>query len=231
MASLPSEIVSRVYDVVNEEPPVDPYKTLVARIEGDFQPTESEQVHKLLQGMQMGDKKPSRFLREMKELAKERVTDTVIKELFLKQLPTGLRNVLAVIETSNLESKAADRGWQYGNTDISEIGSEKQTQKSQTVEKPVNEMEKKFDELMGKMLEVMDRLSRQEKYVSSGRSRNCSQTPGRQGASKGRQRSNSRKRNPKWKLCYSHHWFGDKARSCEDWCERWPGNKNNNLEN
>lgn len=48
IASLPNEIMSRVYDLVNIQPPMRPYTTLVERIENEFQPTESEQIKQLI---------------------------------------------------------------------------------------------------------------------------------------------------------------------------------------
>lgn len=57
--------------------------------------------------MVIGDKKSSIFLREMKELVKGQVTDVVLRELFLKQLPEGLRKILVVIEFASLDSLAA----------------------------------------------------------------------------------------------------------------------------
>ena len=59
IAALPAAILERVYDLVNVQPVNDPYKTLVKRIEDEFQLTDAEQVKKLLSGMKRGDKKPS----------------------------------------------------------------------------------------------------------------------------------------------------------------------------
>ena len=106
VAALPNKILSRVYDLVNNQPANDPYSTLVTRIEAKFQPTESEQIKRLLQGMKIGDRKPTMFLREMQEVAGDLVAKQVLRELFLHQLPKSLREVLTVINTASLESLA-----------------------------------------------------------------------------------------------------------------------------
>lgn len=220
IASLPSEIINCVYDLINQQPAVDPYTTLVRRIESEFQPTEREQVKKLLQGMVMGDKKPSLFLREMRNLAKNQVTDVVLKELFLNQLPENLRNILIVIESASLDSlaEAADRGWDPSRQPV--VASAEAAPSHTGTEQRMNE-------LMGKMVEVLDRISRRDDQGRSKR-RDRSQTPGGKKGFVEKQRSTSRKRNPKWKLCRYHYKFGDDARKCEDWCERWLGKKPEN---
>lgn len=230
IASLPTEILSRVYDLVNDQPETDPYTTLVKRIQTEFEPTDSEQVKKLLEGMKIGDAKPTLFLRSMRALAKGRVTDVVLKELFLKQLPGNLRKILSVVETPNLESlaAAADRGVQSDCfSGVAEIQKSHRDEPSavQKETQSMSAMEQKFDEMMGKMVEAMERLAQNHPTR-----RPRSQTPGREGGKNHRQRSNSKRRNPNWKLCYAHHRFGDKARTCEHWCERW-GTKPENSEN
>lgn len=219
IASLPSEIINRVFDLINEQPPSNPYTTLVQRIESEFQPTESGQVKKLLQGMIMGDKKPSLFLREMRELAKNQVTDVVLKELFLAQLPEALRRILVVIESASLDSlaAAADRGWE--SSGLSVIASAEAIPAQSGTEQRMNE-------LMGKMVEVLDRMSRRDEERKFTR-RDRSQTPGARRDAGRRERSNSRKRNPKWKLCRYHYKFGENAHRCESWCEKWQGDSKN----
>lgn len=224
VAALPSEIISRVYDLVNTQPAVEPFTSLIKRIESEFQPTESEQIKKLLQGMMIGDKKPTLFLREMRELAKGLVSDTVLRELFLNQLPQSLKDILVVIESASLESlaEAADRGWQSAQASV--IAS---TSVTPAPTQPVEGVEKKIDDLMGKMIEVLNHMSRSDERSFQRRdSRNRSPTPGPYGKNKnyrGRSRSRNRggKKNPNWTVCWAHHRFGDKARTCENWCERW----------
>ena len=56
--------------------------------------------------------KSRHFLREMRELARDKVNDTVLKELFLAQLPKSVAEILDIVEAKDLDSmaKGADRG-------------------------------------------------------------------------------------------------------------------------
>lgn len=226
VASLPGEIVSRVYDLIIKQPSQNPYTTLVKRIQEEFQPTETEEIQKLLKGLTRGDKKPSLFLRDMRDLAKDRVGEAVLKELFLAQLPETLRKILVVIESASLETlaAAADRGWE--SSGLTEIASLAQNQPCTNGTQPSNTQHDsggQMTEVMSRMVEVLDRFSRRESSRSPNWRRSRSQTPKGRSNSPRRPRSNSRGRNPKWKLCRYHFKFGDEARKCESWCERWNG--------
>ena len=87
IAALPPKITGRVYDLAIKEPVENPFTTLIKRIEEEFEPTDSEQIKKLLKGMNRGNTKPTVFLREMKTQAKDRVDNSVLKEMLLAQLP------------------------------------------------------------------------------------------------------------------------------------------------
>ena len=67
VASLPSEITCRVFDLINNPPTTNPYVTLTNKIITEFQPSDNERVKKLLKGLTRGNKKPSLYCREMRE--------------------------------------------------------------------------------------------------------------------------------------------------------------------
>jgi hypothetical protein len=156
----------------------------------------------------------------MRNLAKDRVGEAVLKELFLAQLPETLRGILVVIESASLETlaAAADRGWESGGPSKVESLTHSQSTASNQTQQGA---ERQMNEIMDKMVEVLNRFSRRDSGKSPPRRRDRSQTPGRQRSKQERERSDSRKRNPKWKLCRYHFKFGDNARKCENWCERW----------
>lgn len=228
IAALPPEILGQVYDMVNEQPETDPYTTLVKRIQDEFQPTDAEQVKKLLSGMRRGDKKPSLFLREMRELAKDKISETVLKELFLAQLPKSIAEVLEVVEARDLDSmaKGADRGVTRTGLEVAATGTVPRdatdpSSSSQTTSNPPVVF------LMERMIEALERFSHRGDYSGRGRGRGRRDvTPARGDQNDRRQnRSRSRGRNPNWKLCRAHFRYGDNATRCESWCERWSGPK------
>lgn len=60
--------------------------------------------------IELGDKKPSQLLLEMKDLAGEAVTDEFMKSLFIQRMPNTVRPVLS-ISTDDLQAiaKMADK--------------------------------------------------------------------------------------------------------------------------
>ena len=168
------------------------------------------------------------FLREMRELAKNQVTDSVLRELFLAQLPPITAGILEMMSEEYWDAlaKAADKGWaREGQGNIAS------TSTIPTPPQPGNPQEV----LVNRMVEALDRWSENNRKNARNSTRKearqrrdgRSPTPGKSG----RDRSRSRKRNPKHTLCYAHHKYGDQARNCVSWCEKWPMRNENKLEN
>lgn len=221
VASLPVDIISRVHDLIDNQPTLNPYSVLVERIRTEFQPSDAEQIQRLLGGMKRGDKKPSHFLREMRDLARDRLSDIVLKELFLAQLPESITEILSVVEPKDLDSAAAgaDRVWERERRDgVAATGIQQGSVKAPS------ETDTKIDALMGKMVEVLDHLSKRNNRESDPRSSRNRATADQANSHRARNRSRSARRNPNWKLCQAHFKYGDKARTCKNWCERWGGN-------
>lgn len=193
VAGLPTEISNRVFDMIQSKPSENPYTTIRDKIIKEFEPTEDQQIQKLLEGMKIGTKKPSAFLREMKTLAKDRVQDAVLRQMLLNQLPPVTSSVLALSKTLTLDelAQAADEGMARETKEVSEISSLNST------EKP--------DDVISKMIEALEKWSWNRR--SRSRNRNFQQ----------RDRSKSRQND----LCWAHKKFGDNARTCRKWCKKY----------
>lgn len=187
VAALPNEITARVYDLIIAQPETSPFTTLVARIKEEFEPTESEGVIKLLKGLKRGDKKPSLFLREMRELAGKQVGDTLLRELFLAELPTSTAEILSVIEIKELESlaKAADKAWER----------ESQTRAVLSVSNDIasSSQPDRIDKLLDKVDKMLDTFNHLSHESSSGGRRRRDATPAHAGKRDSRSHSRSRK--------------------------------------
>lgn len=57
--------------------------------------------------MELGDKTPSAFLREMRTLAESNVTDDLLKTLWIQRLPQRIQELLMVLENVDLDKLAA----------------------------------------------------------------------------------------------------------------------------
>jgi len=64
VAALSPDITEKTYDLIINEPATNQYTTLIHRIESEFEPSESDQIKRLLKGISRGDGKPSVFFFE-----------------------------------------------------------------------------------------------------------------------------------------------------------------------
>lgn len=69
-----------------------------------------QKLQQLLLGERIGDRRPTAFLAQLKELAPESVDDELVKEIWWKELPTTTRAVLSAITNADLRklAEAAD---------------------------------------------------------------------------------------------------------------------------
>ena len=90
-------------------PPENPYDALKGALVRGFSKTQPEKDQELLNLNGLGDKKPSELLQHMRNLNVD--PETLFKALFLAQLPSEVRRILASSEKTEIEDLAlqADR--------------------------------------------------------------------------------------------------------------------------
>ncbi|KMQ84332.1 hypothetical protein RF55_17943 [Lasius niger] len=104
-------IMPFVADLV-ANPPIDgKYDSIKKRIIDTFSESREGSLRKLLRGQEIADDKPSHFLQRLCNLAGGQCLDSVIRSLFLEQLPENVRGILAISPTEDLSVLAlqADR--------------------------------------------------------------------------------------------------------------------------
>ncbi|KAK1120255.1 hypothetical protein K0M31_012617 [Melipona bicolor] len=71
----------------------------------------------------MDDEKPSHFLQRMRSMIDKKVPDTVLRTIFLEQIPQSLHNILVVSHDADLSTLAvlADRIMEFRLSQISSI--------------------------------------------------------------------------------------------------------------
>ncbi|GBN91538.1 hypothetical protein AVEN_93305-1 [Araneus ventricosus] len=89
------------------------YKTLKERLINIFSDSEDHRLKKMLQDVELGDKRPSMLLRQMQDLAGNRVRDELLQSLWLLRLPTQMQAILTTSsdylnKLSIMEDKIAD---------------------------------------------------------------------------------------------------------------------------
>lgn len=203
LSGIDTDVLDKIGDFVINPPRNDQYSKLKELLIGLYADSKSMQVKKLLTEIELGDKKPSQLLREMRSLADQQIGDDFLRNMFIQRLPSNVRAVLASSDDS-LEKLAsmADK--------ILEIASPSFVNE---VSKPSDNIQSQVNALQKQIQELTTAISNIGKIQYRSRSRNRRM----------RSKSNSRD-NSKFPNCYYHHKFGAQARRCEKPCAFTPEN-------
>ena len=111
LSSLDLRHLQRVEHVLLDLDPVYPYSYLKAALVKIFGQTEEHQVDQLLHACELGDRKPTELLAEMRKLLGAKGSPVLLKKLFMDRLPSSVRRVLVAGPIDNLDDVArrADR--------------------------------------------------------------------------------------------------------------------------
>lgn len=204
VASLQPEELAIAGDIISEQPPDQPYEKLKSRLISQYSLSEDQCIRELISGLQLGDKKPSRLLLEMRNKAGSQVKDDLLKTLFLQRLPTNVQQILAI------SNDPLDKLAEMADGIIAANGPPPMVQSIQSSN----------DELKSLILALSTRLEKLEVKGNNFR----------QGRSKSRDRFRQYKRDKSTEksgnsqnLCWYHATFAEKANKCRKPCS-WEGN-------
>lgn len=201
VGAIESNVLALVSDIVLNPPAQNKYETLKKRLQSHFSDSDEERLKKLLTKVQLGDNKPSFLLRQMKELAGERMDEKVIRTLWLQRLPVQAQTILAVSE-DNLDKLAtmADK--------ICEVTLNNQVYTIESQGKKPNDIVSTTS-----LEEKINQLSKQVASLLKDRSRNRSRSIGSRTCSTSRNKFDANSTN-----CYYHNKFGENAKKCRPPC-------------
>jgi len=108
-----------VADVL-EQPPTGKYEMLKKTLIERFSDSLEKQMRTLLSELELGDKKPSVLLREMRTLAGSNISDILLRTLWLQRLPARIQEVLVVLDGVSLDKLAmcADKATECAGSTI-----------------------------------------------------------------------------------------------------------------
>lgn len=198
-----------------------PYTKLKAKIISIFEATTTTKINNLLGGCQLGDRKPSQLLAEMKRLGGT-VGDDILRNLWSKRLPLHVKTVVASATKSTLDEVAliADAVIDVVGTSsasINQVSNNNNTQQSSYEEissKKSNEIES--------LCAAVNQLTKSFRDMQSDRSRSKSRD-----SQKSRDRSSSYKPSED-RICRYHRKFGAKAYLCTKPCNFVPDSDSKN---
>lgn len=216
VAKLERDIILQVSDILAQPPANNKYTTLKTRLLEIYEESEAKKIKKLLNEMELGDQKPSQLLRQMKDLAKGRVTDDTLLYLWQNQLPTAVQAVLTVADKDmDVKATIADKVLEAttAGSGIAAIGKPSTSREADLVA-TVTKLMARIDALEGRGRPRERRpYDRKYRQGSRGPSNSRSQSRSGNGAS-----------TDKGRLCFYHFRFKQRATKCVQPCS-WKADK------
>ncbi|XP_037928498.1 uncharacterized protein LOC119662916 [Teleopsis dalmanni] len=204
------ELLQHVSDIVKNPPDTDKYKTLKECLISRLRPTQEQQLQTLLYDIELGDSKPSQLLRKMQDLADNKVTEDVLRSLWLKRLPANVQFVLSVNVESSLTAAAnlADR--------LIEINPVQSVMATSNVNDIIVHPSKFPDDQRTDRLEkAVQALQEAVKEITNSM-RSHERTPNNRARARPESFHQTFAQNNK--ICFYHKRFGTNANKCEDGC-------------
>ncbi|XP_036322123.1 uncharacterized protein LOC118736131 [Rhagoletis pomonella] len=202
VAEIDSAVLTHATDIISSPPVSGKYDALKQRLITEFGESNEKRLKRLFEGCELGEKKPTTLLRDMKDLASQRVNKDVLKSLWLRRLPVQVQQILSTLE-GDIEAlaKKADNIMEIsttnGNIEVVGVPSEDSS--------PA-------------IADLISRLDRLERGSNNGKVR---EERNRSNAVSGTTSSTSSRRTttqPAHDTCWYHRTFGENATRCRQPC-------------
>lgn len=212
LSQLDQRYAKEIKDVIQSPPKTDKYNKLKSELIKRLSISREQQISQLLSHEELGDRKPSQFLRHLKNMAAGGVSDEFLKSMWMNRLPNHVQAIILSQTTSSLEQIAdlADK--------ICEV-TPNPTPYQVAATSNFDDLLKRMDDLITARIqtELTQQISKLTLQQQRGRS------PFRRGdASRSRSRGRSRSHDPG--MCWYHNNFGSKAYKCTSPCNFKKGN-------
>ncbi|GBM86280.1 Transposon Tf2-8 polyprotein [Araneus ventricosus] len=97
ISAVDSEILNSVSDIILRPPDIDKYTILKKRLIELHSESEASKIRTLLQGLELGDQRPSQLLTRMRALAGDTVGEPLLKSLWMGRHPNSTQTILAAL--------------------------------------------------------------------------------------------------------------------------------------
>lgn len=207
VAAVEADVLTSVSDIIVNPPEEQPYEALKKRLIESHSESEESKIRTLLQGVELGDSRPSHLLARMRALAGDAVGEALLKSLWLARLPTTTRSIVGALSDGLSKLAAvADKIHDLSvSPQINEAACLPQAQNS-ALEIQIAQLTQQVNDLAA---------------IVRGRSRsrdNNYQHYRKRSYSGSRNRSRNRYKEPANNMCFYHTNFGAKARKCNFPC-------------
>lgn len=210
VSALEHRYATEVKDIITNPPAVNKYDKLKSELIKRLSASRERKVKQLLMHEELGDRKPSQFLRHLRHLAGPSVPDDFLRTLWSNRLPTNLQAVVASQPDLPLD-KLAD----LADT-VNEIAPAGPMQVASIAQSSTATLIK---EMAGQIAELTRQVSSLSTKVDN-RSQVRGRSHSRSRSGNWRSRSKSRSRQPpeNHPHCWYHFTHGGRARKCIQPC-------------
>ncbi|XP_070162446.1 uncharacterized protein [Polyergus mexicanus] len=197
LSQLDSRQIKEVKDIITQPPDANKYEAIKRALIQRLSVSQEQRTRQLLELEEIGDRKPSQFLRHLRTLAANNVPDSLLRTLWLGRLPPQMQMILATRAEDHLNDVAeqADRIHEMASRGV-----------VATTTAPRETLE-------AQILALARKVSTLSTHFSRSRSRE--RRPARK---KSQNRSESQSKNYNKGYCFYHNRFGGKAKKCTQPC-------------
>jgi hypothetical protein len=211
VAALGPDLAGEVADLILKPDADAPYSRLKAEILSRTTLTETQKLKQLLSGQELGTRKPSQLLRHMRTLVTDTqyVNESVLRELFLQQMPSSIQPILVAVTGIDLDQVAMVADKILEATPTAAIAATTRNTPSTPQGQSTSTSE---GATLGAVMRRLEKMEQQLKQLGNQRHE--------RERSRGRSQSRSRGApdTDTGKYCWYHYKFGDRARQCKDPC-------------
>lgn len=202
IANLEPRYAMEIRDLMTSPPVVEKYKTVKMELISRLSASQEAKTKQLLEHEEMGDRKPSQFLRHLRNLAGTAVPVSLIRSLWLGRLPPTIRGILATQGDSDIDSIAKVADAVHDATLVSQLSVVSDEHRFEAM------LEKCMAQLRNEIAEVTRNIRTNSRTRVTGQNRNRNRS---------KSRDLERKRQDEGK-CFYHARFGRNATKCTKPC-------------
>uniref|UniRef100_A0A1Y1MXV9 DUF7041 domain-containing protein n=1 Tax=Photinus pyralis TaxID=7054 RepID=A0A1Y1MXV9_PHOPY len=105
-SSLEAKYACEIRDILTQPPATGKYEKLKSELIKRLSATRDQKMRQLLEREDLGDRKPSQFLRHLQSLAGASVPDDLLKSIWTSRLPSNIQAILASQQKATLSEAA-----------------------------------------------------------------------------------------------------------------------------
>jgi hypothetical protein len=227
LSQLEHQYAAEVKDIIVNPPATNKYEKLKSELIKRLSDSREKEIKNLLLHEELGDRKPSQFLRHLQHIAGPQVPEDFLKTMWTSRLPFNIQGAIATQPQSTLDSLAelADRVWDIspGTPQVASTSNNAENSAIERMAHQISELTRRMEVLT---TEVQSSRSR-PKFRNGGKQQQRSHSRDNSQHRGSYKRSQSSYR--KFPVCWYHFKFQSQSTKCVKPCDFASGNAQGNL--